>query len=128
MLDNFEHLLEAAPLVADLLAGCPGCGPATSRSASPGGEQVVPVPPLWRCPTPTACRRTPGRASAVARPALRRPGAAADPAFTLTDDNAGAAAAVCRRLDGPLAIELAAARSALRCARRQRPRWRGARC
>ena len=48
VLDNFEHLLEAAPLVGDLLARCPGLRVlATSRAALRlSGEHEFAVPPL----------------------------------------------------------------------------------
>ena len=48
VLDNFEHLLPAAPLVAELLAACPGIK-ALVTSRAPlhvSGEHVFPVPPL----------------------------------------------------------------------------------
>ena len=48
VLDNFEHLLEAAPFVAELLANCHGVAVlATSRAPlGIGGEHELPVPPL----------------------------------------------------------------------------------
>src|SRR5215213_4741664 len=53
ILDNFEHLLEAAPLVAELLGGCPGLTVlATSRARLRiSGEREHAVPPL-RFPAP----------------------------------------------------------------------------
>ncbi|NIY64988.1 AfsR/SARP family transcriptional regulator [Streptomyces malaysiensis] len=98
VLDNCEHLVEAAAHLAEsLLAHCPGVTIlATSREplAVPG-ELVRPVEPL---PDPVALRL------------LQDRGAAARPGFR-TEDDPAACAEICRRLDGlPLAIELAAAR------------------
>ena len=113
LLDNFEHVLAAAPLVADLLRACPRLVVlATSRERLRlGGEREVPVPPL-----PVPERGALGTAAVLGGNAAvalftERAGEI-DPGFALTDENAGAVAEVCRRLDGlPLAIELAAARS-----------------
>ncbi|HEU0113568.1 MAG TPA: AAA family ATPase, partial [Thermomicrobiales bacterium] len=111
-LDNFEHLLPAAPFVADLLASCPTLTIlATSRSTlGVSGEQRFPVPPLnvpARAITTTAADV--GQAEAVQLFVMRAK--AAQPSFTLNDANAGDVAEICRRLDGlPLALELAAAR------------------
>ena len=56
VLDNFEHLLPAAPLVAELLAACPQLRVlVTSRAALRlRGEQEYPVP-RWRCPVAGHC-------------------------------------------------------------------------
>lgn len=112
LLDNVEHVVAAAPLIADLLARCPRLTVlATSRVALRlRSEQEYAVPALT----------TPDRTHAVsvyalaANPAvdlfLRR-AQAARPEFALTEANAAAIAAMCRRLEGlPLALELAAAR------------------
>ena len=109
MLDNFEHLLSAAPLVSDLLAACPALKVlATSREALRlQGEHRYAVAPL---PVPLTVSRA---RSSSPRPArcLSSVRAATTRAFELSVGNAGAIADVCRRLDGlPLAIELAAAR------------------
>ncbi|MEV0279318.1 BTAD domain-containing putative transcriptional regulator [Streptomyces sp. NPDC050610] len=98
LLDNCEHVIDAAAGVAEtLLACCPDVSIlATSREplAVPG-ELVRPVEPL---PDPVALRLLGDR------------GAAARPGFS-TGDDPEACAEICRRLDGlPLAIELAAAR------------------
>ena len=113
LLDNFEHLLAAASLVADMLRGCPFLKVlATSRAAlRVSGEQEYPVPPL---PVPDPARlpaiETLAGYAAVALFVDRA--AHIRPAFALTADNAAAVAAICARLDGlPLAIELAAARA-----------------
>ena len=111
LLDNFEHLLDAAPLVATWLAACPGLRVlATSRERLRlQGERVYPVPPL-ALPGPTGA--DPGVAEAV-RLFVER-ARAVEPAFALTTENTPAVAEICRRLDGlPLAIELAAARVGL---------------
>jgi predicted ATPase/DNA-binding CsgD family transcriptional regulator len=112
VLDNLEHLLEATPHVAVLLAACPGLTIlATSRTVLRlSGEQVFPVPPLA---LPDATR--PPALDEIAEPEAvalfaQRAGAA-DPDFVLTPENAAAVVEIVRRLDGlPLAIELAAAR------------------
>jgi non-specific serine/threonine protein kinase len=113
VLDNFEHVLAAAPMVADLLRACPRLTVlATSRERLRlGGEREVPVPPL-----PLPERAASGTAAALGENAAVRLFAERagelEPGFALTDENAGTIAEVCRRLDGlPLAIELAAARS-----------------
>ncbi|MFE2282875.1 BTAD domain-containing putative transcriptional regulator [Streptomyces sp. NPDC059443] len=98
VLDNCEHVIEAAADLADrLLAHCPGVRVlATSREPlGVPGETIRPVEPL---PPAPAHRLFADRA------------AAARPGFTPAEDPA-AVAEICARLDGlPLAIELAAAR------------------
>ena len=112
VVDNFEHLLAAAPLVSELLAACAELKVlATSREALRlQGEHRYPLAPL-EVPAdgePAAVERAAAGALFVER-ALSH-----DRDFELTAANAGAVAEVCRRLDGlPLAIELAAARTAL---------------
>jgi predicted ATPase/DNA-binding SARP family transcriptional activator len=112
VVDNFEHLLAAAPLISDLLAAAPGLAViATSREALRlQAEQCYAVAPL-RVPA-EADRGAVAQAAASAlfvERARRH-----DQGFELSDDNAGAVAEICRHLDGlPLAIELAAARTTL---------------
>jgi predicted ATPase len=125
VLDNFEHLTAAAPFLADLLAACPGLTLlVTSRVVLHlSGEHRFPLPPL-ALPEEngmTARRlqvdgasvtREIGKSAAVQLFVARAQ--AAQPDFALTDDTAADVAAICVRLDGlPLAIELAAARSAV---------------
>ncbi|MDQ4127315.1 MAG: helix-turn-helix domain-containing protein, partial [Actinomycetota bacterium] len=113
VLDNFEHLIEAAPEVAALLAA----GPSTKvlvTSRAPlrlRGEQEYPVAPL-AVPDPT---RVPDAEDVTASPAAElfvERAQEANPSFLLTRKNAAAVAAICWRLDGlPLALELVAARA-----------------
>ncbi len=115
LLDNFEQIVDAAPLVEELLVAALHLKVlVTSRMVlHVYGEHEVVVPPL-AIPDPTrlpsldqlsqydAVRLFTDRAQAVK----------AD--FTLTNANASVVAEICYRLDGlPLAIELAAARSKL---------------
>src|SRR5215213_347976 len=112
VLDNFEHILPAAPYVAELLAACPALTIlATSRTILRlSGEQCFPVPPM-ALPDPTITSTAAGVRQADAVHLFVHRAQAAQPEFALTDENAGAVAETCRRLDGlPLAIELAAAR------------------
>jgi predicted ATPase/DNA-binding SARP family transcriptional activator len=112
VLDNFEHLLSAAPLVSDLLAASPGLRVlATSREALQlQAEHRYAVIPL-QVPedgAPETVEQAAAGALFVERAHSR------DSAFELTAANARAVASVCRRLDGlPLAVELAAARMAV---------------
>jgi predicted ATPase/transcriptional regulator with XRE-family HTH domain len=107
ILDNFEHVTLAAPLLATLLASCPRLVLlVTSRSPLHlRGEQEFPILPL---PLPE-----PGDLSRTGNPAVElfvQRAQAAKPNFALTPGNAGAVAEICRRVDAlPLAIELAAA-------------------
>ena len=103
LLDNFEHLLDAAPTVADLLATAAGLRVlATSRAPLRiSGEVEYPLDPL-----------DPTDAVALFVERARAVGRHIEPDATVE--------AVCTRLDSlPLAIELAAARDAA-------PRSRGA--
>ena len=111
-LDNFEQVIGAAPLLAELLAAAPGLVVlVTSRTVLRlRGEHEFPVsplavPPAGAAPDPEELRRC----ASVSLFTERAQAAAAG--FELTAGNAAAVAEICRRLDGlPLAIELAAAR------------------
>jgi predicted ATPase len=111
-LDNFEQVVGAAPLLADLLAAAPGLVVlVTSRTVLRlSGEHEFPVPPLPVPPADAAPDPADLRRYASVNLFVERAHAVA-PGFELTDANAEAVAEICRRLDGlPLAIELAAAR------------------
>jgi predicted ATPase len=113
LLDNFEQIVDAAPLVGDLLSSSSGLKAlVTSREAlRVYGEQEYPVPPLT---LPDLDRAEPLRSllQYEAVELFTRRARAVRPDFNLTEDNAPAVAEICVRLDGlPLAIELAAARS-----------------
>lgn len=112
VLDNFEQLISAAPVVAELLTAAQQLKVITSSriALELQSEHEYPVPPL---DLPVAEKDVSignlignesvtlfvGRAQAV------------NPNFALTKDNASAVTKICRRLDGlPLALELAAAR------------------
>jgi predicted ATPase len=113
VLDNCEHLLEACAALADrLLRSCARLTIlATSREPLEiTGEAVCRVPPL----AVPAAALAPGAEAVAAFEAVQLfvdRAVAAEPRFSLTDANAAAVAAICRRLAGiPLALELAAAR------------------
>ena len=112
VLDNFEQVMGAAPLVAELLSAAGGVvALVTSRTVLRlRGEHEFPVPPL-PVPRSGADRDAADvRRCASVRLFVGR-AQAASAGFELTSANAGAVAEICRRLDGlPLAIELAAAR------------------
>ena len=113
VLDNFEHLLAAAPMVSALVGACPRLTVlVTSRAPLRlGGEHQFPVPPL---PLPEAEDLASGDVLEHDSPAVglfRQRARAVIPTFELTATNAITVARICCRLDGlPLAIELAAAR------------------
>ena len=113
VLDNLEHLLEAAPEVAALVEGCPGLVVlATSRAPlRVKGEQEYPIPPLAL----PASTRVPSEEGVLASPSgmlFAERARAASPGFKLTPENAASVAAICWRLAGvPLALELAAAKA-----------------
>jgi predicted ATPase/DNA-binding XRE family transcriptional regulator len=113
VLDNFEHLAPAAPLVAELINACPGLTVlATSRTPLRlRAEQLLDVPPLRLPPLgeyPTAA--VAGQYAGIALFIQRT--RAARPEFELSDDLVPTVVSICRRLDSlPLAIELAAAQT-----------------
>lgn len=113
IVDNFEHLLASAPVLSQLLQGCPGLGVLVTSRASLhlSGERELTVPPLAVPPS----GQTLPWATIAEYPSIRLfvdRAAYVNPAFALTADNAAAVAAICARLDGlPLALELAAART-----------------
>jgi predicted ATPase/class 3 adenylate cyclase len=113
VLDNFEQVLESAPLLDALLSAAPGLKVlATSRTALRlYGEHEFPVPPLSLPDTgsPLSPLESLGRYEAIRLFVDRA--RAIRPDFSLTEENAPAVIEICSRLDGlPLAIELAAAR------------------
>src|SRR5215218_5279142 len=115
LLDNFEHLLAAVPVVADLVGACPHLTVlATSRAPLRlGGEHQFPVPPLSFPEVASEASSPPADVLAYS-PAVElfyQRARAVTPAFELTAANAATVERICRKLDGlPLAIELAAAR------------------
>lgn len=112
VLDSFEHILEAAPLVSDLLSACAGLKVlATSRATLRlRGEREFPVPPLG-VPDPTDLPTLDLLRCFEAVELFVQRGRGARPDFDLDASNAESVAQICARLDGlPLAIELAAAR------------------
>ncbi|HUK94258.1 MAG TPA: adenylate/guanylate cyclase domain-containing protein, partial [Gaiellaceae bacterium] len=98
VLDNLEQIIDAAPLLSDLLASSPGLKVvATSRTPLRlSGERTYAVRPL------------------VLEESIRlfvERARAAVPDFEVTEENEATIGAICLRLDGlPLAIELAAPR------------------
>jgi predicted ATPase/class 3 adenylate cyclase len=112
LMDNFEQVLEATPLLEELQAAAPRLKVlATSRAALRlYGEREFPVPPL-ALPDP-AYPPPPERLTQYEAVRLFVERArAVKPDFSVTNENAPAVAEICVRLDGlPLAIELAAAR------------------
>ncbi|MFN2471280.1 MAG: BTAD domain-containing putative transcriptional regulator [Gaiellaceae bacterium] len=115
VLDNFERVDDAAPLVSELLSAAPDLKVlVTSRVVLRlSGEHEYPVPPL-RIPDRALVRDLEGlgRNEAVALFVARARAVQHD--FRLSRENAEAVAAICVDLDGlPLAIELAAARVTL---------------
>jgi len=112
LVDNFEQVLEAAPVVTELLSGAPNLKVlATSRiPLRLYGEHEYAVPPL-ALPDP---ERLPSVESLTQYEAVRlfvERAQAAKADFSVTNEKAQAVAEICVRLDGlPLAIELAAAR------------------
>jgi predicted ATPase/class 3 adenylate cyclase len=112
LLDNFEHLLAASSVVADLLAACGDLKVlATSRATlHVRAEREFPVPPM-ALPDPTRLPAPDRLAEVAAVTLFVQRTQAAEPDFALTAENASAVADLCVRLDGlPLALELAAAR------------------
>lgn len=112
VLDNFEQIVDAAPVLVRLYTVAPSATfLVTSRVVLRiRGEQVYDVRPLS-----VPARGAPGtldRAAGSAAVDLFVDRAqAAKPSFALTEENAGAVMDICRRLEGlPLAIELAAAK------------------
>jgi predicted ATPase len=112
VLDNFEHLLAAAPVVGELLATAPRLTfLVTSRAVLRlYGEHLFDVAPL---PVPDdAETRFEAIAQSPAVELFAQRARSVDRSFRLEPENAADVAEICRRLDGlPLAIELAAART-----------------
>lgn len=110
VLDTFEHVLDAATDVSELIASCPGVTVlATSREALRlRAEHEVAIPTLE---PPSSARvaeveRAPATALFIER------ARAVKPELAIDDDSAAVIAEICRRVNGlPLAIELAAARA-----------------
>jgi predicted ATPase len=113
LLDNFEQILDAAPLVAELLAAVPGLK-ALVTSRAPlhlRGEKEFAVPPLALPPTTDDQRPTTDATQFAAVQLFIQRALDIQPDFTVTNANAPVITEICYRLDGlPLAIELAAAR------------------
>lgn len=112
VLDNFEQILPAAPVVGQLL-GASATLKVIASSRAPlriAGEQEFPVPPLelpdlQHLPALEALAQSDAVRLFIERASAVRPD------FRVTAENAAAVAEICNRLDGlPLAIELAAAR------------------
>jgi non-specific serine/threonine protein kinase len=112
VVDSFEHLLSAAPLVSELLSAAPALKvlatsrePLHLRHEREVAVEPLEVPVFGSLPPLDELERTGAVALFLERAQAARPW------FALTAENARAVVEICRRLDGlPLALELAAAR------------------
>jgi non-specific serine/threonine protein kinase len=115
VIDNCEHVLaHTADLIAQILTSCPAVQVlATSRAPLRlHAEQIFPIEPLALPPSDLSALETLAQNASVQLFVERA--RAMRPAFQLDATNAHSVAAICRQLDGlPLALELAAARSAM---------------
>lgn len=112
VLDNCEHLIEAAATAASSLLEAPSVDVlATSRETlRVDGELAWRVPSL---PVPSEGAEADGIAENETVQLFRERASAVEPSFRLDAENVDAVGSVCRDLDGiPLAVELAAARIA----------------
>jgi predicted ATPase len=112
LLDNFEQVVAAATVVAELLAHCPNLRIlVTSRVALRlRGEHEFPLSPL-ALPNRDAPPVAEALSQFAAVTLFIQRAIEVKPSFAMTNENAPAVAEICHRLDGlPLALELAAAR------------------
>ncbi len=110
VVDNFEHVVDAAQDILELLGACPNLTALlTSRvPLRSAGEHVYYVPPM-NLPQKGADPRSAAALDSEAVRLFAARSAEANTGFAVTPDNADLVVAICRRLEGiPLAIELAA--------------------
>lgn len=110
VLDNFEHVVDAAPIVSRLITAAPRLTVlATSRvRLRLSFEMEYAVPPLV---LPAGGESLVVIASVESVRLFAERARAVDPAFDISEQNSGSVADICQRLDGlPLAIELAASK------------------
>lgn len=115
LLDNFEHVIEALPVLTDLLTGAPQLKIiVTSREVLHlYGEQEYPVPPLAVPANPDVLTHEQLHEFESVRLFVQHT-RTHQPNFYLTEENSRIVGHLCKRLDGlPLAIELAAAQMRL---------------
>jgi predicted ATPase len=112
LLDNFEHLVSSAPVIAQLFTASPKLKVLVTSQAPLHvyGEHEFPVPSL-ALPDPKSTQSLDVLSNVSAIALFVERAQAVKREFALTKENAATVAAICSRLDGlPLAIELAAAR------------------
>ncbi len=112
LIDNFEQVISAAPLVSQLLGTAPGLKVmVTSRAPlRVSGEQEYPVPPM-SVPDPRRVDDVENLETYESIKLFLQRARAVKPDFVITEENASVVSEICVKLDGlPLAIELAAAR------------------
>jgi predicted ATPase/class 3 adenylate cyclase len=113
LMDNFEQVITAAPIVEEILRAAPEVRVVVTSRVRLGllGEQEFPVPPLG-LPAELSDLETLEKNEAVAL--FRERARAILPSFQINQENASPIAEICARMDGlPLAIELAAAQMRL---------------
>lgn len=115
ILDNFEQVVDAAPLVGRLLTAAPRLTVlVTSRSILHLAAEHEYAVPTLAVPDPAQPTDVQTLMQYDAVKLFIQRAQAIKPDFSVTDVNAPAVAEICYRLDGlPLAIELAAARTRL---------------
>ena len=113
ILDNFEHVIDAAPLVSSLLTSSTALRILVTSRASlhVSGEREYPVPPM-SVPVPERNESAEQLLTYEGVTLFEQRARDVRPGFSVSPSNAKAVAEICARLDGlPLAIELAAAKS-----------------